>query len=135
MNLQYWHSPKRQKGVVAVEAALALPIVIMVMLLIFEGSRLIFTYNTVSHAASEGVRYAAARGNESEMDININEYIKQRIQYLSDMEATIDWPSVGDDDKAAGQTVTVTVTYVFESTFQFVPGMTLSSQSRAIIPL
>jgi Flp pilus assembly protein TadG len=64
-------SPSEGKGMMVrrsaraqamVEFALALPIFLLVVYGIMEGSRLIFTYATVATASREAVRYASAAG-------------------------------------------------------------------------
>ena len=127
MKRNHWHILKRQKGVVSVEASLVLPVVIIVILLIFEGGRLIFAYNTVAHAASEGARYAAVREDTSGLD----RYLEDRIQ-LSGIEVTIGRSTVGKDDSAM-QMVTVTVEYKFKSALTLLASIDLSSQSSRII--
>lgn len=48
----------RPRGQALVEFALVLPILILVLVMIFDGGRLVFAYNTVNNAAREGGREA-----------------------------------------------------------------------------
>lgn len=50
---------KKQKGAVLVEMAFALPIFMLVVWCVIEGTRLYYTSNSLSTAVREGARYAA----------------------------------------------------------------------------
>jgi Flp pilus assembly protein TadG len=56
--LQGSRSSRRRNGQSLVEFALALPIIILLFMAIFDFGRAIFAYNTVSNAARDGARVA-----------------------------------------------------------------------------
>lgn len=58
---------RRERGQALVEFALALPILILVLVGIFDGGRLVFAYHTVNNAAREAGREATV--NQTEADI------------------------------------------------------------------
>jgi hypothetical protein len=59
----YTLKPKMQKGQGMVEFALVTPLLLLLMLGIFEFGRLIFVYSAVSSASREAARYGASVGN------------------------------------------------------------------------
>ncbi|HLC33756.1 MAG TPA: TadE family protein, partial [Anaerolineales bacterium] len=57
------HTPPRpRRGQAAVEFALILPVLIMIVSSVFEFGRLFIVYSSLSNAAQEATRYALASG-------------------------------------------------------------------------
>ncbi|MCX6026286.1 MAG: pilus assembly protein [Chloroflexi bacterium] len=58
-----WHTPLRpRRGQAAVEFALILPVLILIVSSVFEFGRLFIVYSSLSNAAQEATRYAVASG-------------------------------------------------------------------------
>ena len=119
---------------------------ILLLLVILDGSRMIYAYNEISHAAREGVRYAVVRGSEAGQDnrrINdspatanqIENHVLQRSQPLDSITVTTTWSldSQQQITKDPGQVVTVEVSHDFISVTPFLPSVTLSSISSTVI--
>ena len=135
-----------QHGVAAVESAIVAPLFILLLLVILDGSRMIYAYSAISHAAREGVRYAVVRGSEAGQDyrrINdapatasqIESHVLQRSQPLDSITVTTTWSldSQQQITKDPGQVVTVEVSHDFVSVTPFLPSVTLSSISSTVI--
>ena len=138
-----------QKGLAIVEAAIVLPLFLLLVLAIIDGGRMIYTYGVMSHAAREGVRYAVVRGVEAGQDARrtgdapatdtqVETYVQNRAGPLSPIRAFTTWPlgSGGQPDKKAGQVVEVRVEYDFNPVTPFflpLSPMVLTSTSRTVI--
>ena len=135
-----------QHGIAAVESAIVAPLFMLLLLVILDGSRMIYAYGAIAHAAREGVRYAVVRGSEAGQDnrrINdspategqIENHILQRSQPLDSITVTTTWSlnSQQQITKDPGQVVTVEVSHDFVSVTPFLPSVTLSSISSTII--
>lgn len=62
-SLAVWPTPlRRRRGQAAVEFALILPVLIMIVSSVFELGRLFIVYSSLSNAAQEATRYALASG-------------------------------------------------------------------------
>lgn len=64
---------KMESGQELVEFALILPLLVLILLGIFEFGIAGFTYNTVANAAREVARYGVIHPNQSEIDLYIDE--------------------------------------------------------------
>ena len=112
---------KNEKGGVAVEFAVALPILVVMMLMVIDLGRAIFAYSTLNSAAADAVRYASVHGVESvhpRTNEQIIAFARQRAVGFNDNNLTValNWVPSG----YAGAQVEVILTYDF--TF-FVTGM------------
>jgi hypothetical protein len=59
---------RQPRGQTLVEFALALPILVLLLVGLFDLGRAVFAFNTVSNAAREGARIAIIDQNESDID-------------------------------------------------------------------
>lgn len=59
---------RSQRGQSLVETALVLPVLLIIVLGIFDFGRAIFAYNAVSNSAREGVRLAIVKQNATEVE-------------------------------------------------------------------
>jgi Flp pilus assembly protein TadG len=126
-----------EAGQSTVEFALILLLFLMVILGIFEGSRLIFDYNIVSEAAREGVRYATVRGSACALPdgssctasaTQISGYVQSKAVGRP-VTVNVTWPAPPDP----GSTVVVQVTSSFTPVVWFIPAVDLSSEARMVI--
>jgi Flp pilus assembly protein TadG len=93
MALTHRHTEKRS-GAVVVEAAVALPIFLLLVFGIFEYGRLLLVRNLVDHAVREGARYAVVRADDDETQTqDILDFVMERlsaVQYqLSELDVQI----------------------------------------------
>lgn len=99
------------RGQSLVEFALLLPVLLLIMLGIFEGGRLIYCYQTLGHAAREGVHQAElanASRAQIEAAINANSGLLGNVG----SNALI---SPSSTPRTPGQPVTVSVSYTFRT--------------------
>jgi len=135
-----------QHGVAAIESAIVAPLFFLLLLAILDGSRMIYAYSAVAHAAREGVRYAVVRGSEAGQDdrrigdspttdTQIENYILQQSSPLENITVTTTWSldSNLQVTKDAGQIVEIEVTHDFISVTPFFPSVSLTSTSRSVI--
>ena len=135
-----------QHGVAAIESAIVAPLFFLLLLVILDGSRLIYAYGAISHAAREGVRYAVVRGTEAGQDnrrigdspttdSQIETHVLLRSQPLENITVTTTWSLDSDLQitKDAGQIVEIEVTHDFISVTPFFPSVFLTSTSRSVI--
>lgn len=117
--MKFYQKITSMKGQAIVEFALVAPILILLIMGIFEFGRLWMTMNVLSGAAREGVRVAAITAPDVDL-------VKNTVQnYLSSSNITPGSISVTGPDAASEVTVTVQITYnsVF---FGFIPGLSSS---------
>ncbi len=108
-----------RKGQAIIEFALVAPILILLLMGIFEFGRLWMTMNILTGAAREGVRVAAITAPDVDL-------VKNTVQnYLTSSNITPGSISVTGPNSASEVTVTVQITYnsVF---FGFIPGLSNS---------
>lgn len=135
-----------QHGVATIEAAIVAPLFFLLLLTILDGSRMIYSYGAVAHAAREGVRYAVVRGSEAGVDnrrigdsptteMQIENYVAQRSLTLKDISVTTTWSldSFNQATKDPGKMVTVEVSHDFTTVTPFFPSITLTSASSSVI--
>jgi len=97
-----------QRGIAAVEVALALPFLVAMIMTLVETSNMLHTYQTVEDASREGARAYVRDGNASDIPTVIN-------SILNKLPATSLTTTVSTN--AAAQTVTVEVQYGYSSFF------------------
>jgi Flp pilus assembly protein TadG len=132
---------RRETGQGTVEFALIFLLFLMLVLGIFEGSRLIFDYSLVSEAASEGVRYASVRGSTCEVPdgssctasaTEITSYVQSKTVGLP-VTVSVSWPGPPSGSNDPGNSVSVQVTYPFTPVVWFIPAVDLSSTAQMAI--
>jgi len=137
---------KRRKtphGQTLVEFALAFPIVLLIILGIFEFGRLFITYTSVFAAAREGARYGSAVENLATCGAGI-EAQAQRVGFIAgNLNVTYTYDSgpgtstfacaSGGTNLGLGDRVLVTASIPFESITGIIPDLTLSSQAKRTI--
>lgn len=109
--LRLWRD---EKGGVAVEFAVAIPILVLMMLMVIDLGRAMFAYSTLNSASADAVRYASVHGAESlypRTNQQIIDYAKQRAVGFNDanLTVTLSWVPSG----YAGAQVEVLMTYNF----------------------
>lgn len=111
---------KGQEGASAVEFALIVPVLLLLIFGIIEFGLMYHDYLAITHAAREGARKAAVNKFESEFDVQESSGLDTAIASKS--------PVAG---QPAGSPVSVTVTY----TFHFVSGYLQSWGIPGTIPM
>ena len=97
-----------------------------------EFGRAMWTYDTIAHAAREGVRYAIVRGAESgraATATDVESYVQSRAMGMTALAVTTTW----EPDNEPGSVVQVRVESLFEPVLPLFPPMTLTSTSRMVI--
>ena len=127
-----------QRGLAAVELAIALPLLVMVMLAVGELGRAFYSYNTLQKATHDGLRYLAdeARLNTGAIiDVDspasgapttIVNTAKNLIAYGGPAAGTALLPGLAPDDVAFtnapdAEHVTATVTYAYTPLYFVIP--------------
>lgn len=95
---------RRDRGAAAVEFALVLPILLMLVIGIVEFGRAYYVQTTLSGAAREGVRVMALKDDASAATSTVQ-------SYAVDLGVTSGQVAVSPGSCTAGSNVTVTVTY------------------------
>ncbi|MBS4021937.1 MAG: pilus assembly protein [Dethiobacter sp.] len=98
---------KSQQGQAIVEMALVLPIIILLLMGIFEMGRVGNAYLTVTHAARHGARYGAVGGSNTE----ITDKVMQAAPTLDQSKVAV---TIEPLIRSAGGDITVTVAYPIE---------------------
>lgn len=128
--------PDRQRGAVAVEFGLILPVLLLLVFGAIESGWALFTYNTLSHAAQEATRYAIVRGGSSTSPASegdIKKYLQERAPKL---DIPVDQITVNFvPDNSPGNEVQISITYPY---VPLIPGLPfdlfdLTTQSRMVI--
>ncbi len=125
---------RNDSAAAAVEAALVLPLLLLMTLGVIEMGRLLFTYHTISQGAMEGVRYAIVRGATSDAPAardGIVEFVKGRIAGINpgEVAVAVTW----NPDNWPGSSVTVQVDYDFDFLALNLAPVTLSRASTKVI--
>lgn len=97
----------KEEGASAVEFALVLPILMVLVLGIIQFGFIFFHYISITHAAREGARWAALEQEDHE----VREKVKKSAPGLALTDADIDIKPAGDRSGLIGEPVTVTVQY------------------------
>jgi Flp pilus assembly protein TadG len=124
-----------EKGATLLEFAFVSILFMMLTAGMMELARGVWIYNSVSHAAREGCRYAIVNGSDRALagggkltQKQVSDYVQTRIPF--DVEVTTTWTDVA---KTPGTVVTVTVDFDFEPVIAFFPGIPLTSTSQMVI--
>lgn len=108
------------RGQALVEFALVLPVVIVLLVGLFDVSRAVFTSSTLATAAREGSRYAITHGAQSTLpsgpgapsytapdrDTAVEAVVRQHAVGVAEMTVSAEWP---DGTNERGKRVVVTV--------------------------
>lgn len=112
-----------EKGASAVEFAIILPVLVLILFGIFEFGRAYRDYLAITHAAREGARLAAV-GNYSEAEV------RERAYPVSPSTVSIAYLSSGGTPRH-GDPVEVTVGYDAPLNIPFIPITTIHLISKA----
>jgi Flp pilus assembly protein TadG len=128
-----------RRGTTVVEAAVVVPVTIMILLAIIVGGFGVFRYQEVAELAREGARYAAVRGTRyaqytgrppATRDDVYQSAILPKVVILDPRQLTVDVSWVPDQRPGSFVTVTVRYQWISEAVFG---SITLSSS--ATIPM
>jgi Flp pilus assembly protein TadG len=127
-----------RRGAQMVEFALSFLLFLVLVVGIFEGGRLVWTYETLAHAARQGARVAIVHGERNPLadDTQITDAVRAQAVGLPSANVVVNtvW---SDAEKKGGSIVTVSASYpisfiasplVFGSN-----GMSLTARSRATV--
>ena len=104
----------RARGITALELAVILPVVLMLLLGTADLGIAVYFYNSLSEAARAGTRYAAVHGSNSQQavgpsanDATVEDRVRRNVPGISsaDLTVTSSWP---DGNNAPGSRVIVT---------------------------
>lgn len=123
---------RSEKGASAVEFALILPILIILIFGIFEFAIAFNNYITITHAAREGARRAAV----DLFNPDLKDYIKEMAipLALTDDDILIDWDN-NPDPPLIGDPVSVEITYNFGISIPLVGSWEIPLKNKAIMRL
>ena len=121
---------KSEKGASAVEFAIILPILVILIFGIFEFAIAFNNYITITHAAREGARRAAV----DLLNPDLKEYIKEMAfpLVLNDWDIVIE---VESDPPSIGDPVSVEITYNFGISIPLVGSWEVPLKNKAIMRL
>ena len=122
----------REKGSVLMELALVLPLLILIVMLVLEGSKLVRTHQVLNNAAREGARLSVQPENQgvtADITTEVINYASQNGVPLAAGDVTINQSALiampsGVSISASQVTVTHSYTMSYLSVFTFfgVPG-------------
>lgn len=107
---------RRQRGAVLMEFALTLPLLVLIMMVVLEGSRLIRTHQVLNNAAREGARLSVQTENASTTDVTneVIAYASQNGISVPGGNVTVNQTfSIPTASGVAIQASKVTVTYTY----------------------
>jgi len=102
----------RRKGATMIEFSLVFLLLLFMMAGVFEVGRVIWTYNSLTHAAKQASRYAMVHGSKNPLGQNattVETYAKE--QAIGIPAAQISVSVVTDPDNTPGSEVSVTLTH------------------------
>lgn len=122
------------RGMLTVEFALCIPIVLMTVFGTIELGRLGFTKAALQHAAEEATRYAIVREGQVTPE-EIEAYAASKLTGVFDRETAVIAAEAPVDPVTGTSLLTVTVNYQYQFILPFLPhdGMPLSGNSRGFI--
>ncbi|MDA0204900.1 MAG: TadE/TadG family type IV pilus assembly protein [Acidobacteria bacterium] len=127
-----------ERGAEMAEFALSFLLFLILVVGIFEGGRLVWTYETLAHAARQGARFAIVHGERNPLgdDTAITAAVQAQAVGLPSGDLTVNtvW---SDADKKGGSVVTVSATYPISfiaSPLVFgANGLSLTARSQATV--
>lgn len=123
---------RNSRGAAAVEFAIVLPVLLLLVMGIIEFGLLMKDYLAVSHASREGARYAAVLPYDSSFMSNVRARVKDASGgiTLEDSDITVCYykqpsgtPSTDFSNVASGDEVEVTTTYAHSFVTGYIPSM------------
>lgn len=109
---------KKEDGQSMVETALVLPVLIILLVGMFDFGRIFYTYTHLHLAAQEAVRVGGLGGNDSEITSFTKSYVN-----INDPENLDVGVSPDDSIRESGDYITVTLDYPMESFTPFVSSL------------
>ncbi len=110
---------RRERGQAALEFVLVLPLVLIMLFLVAEGTMMLQTWLTLEHASREGARFAAVGNTQTDV---INRTVDRSGGLLTSSNVT-----VTNAKGTPGTTVTVRVSYTYNYKFPLVGLLSLIS--------
>lgn len=114
-----------------VELALTLPVLILILLIIFEGGRIFAGYLELEHAAREGARYASIGKSDSE----ITDIIKNNL-VIVDSTSPKFVITVSPPERSVGDPITVGLEYeldIYTPLISDIIGTTFPIRSQVVM--
>ena len=121
-----------ERGIIAAEFALSLPIVIMLMLGLIEIGRVVYTQTALSFAAQEGTRYAIVRDGEVTTQ-EIEAYASSRLFGVVDHQLAVFAATAPVDPDTNTSLITIEVSMEYRPWFPYIPGFTMSADSSGFL--
>jgi len=123
-----------QRGAAIIEAAVALPIMIVLSLGAIETARAVSAKASINHAAKETARFASVRGDASKDEATEATLESMALELAqlppASLTASVSW----NPDNRPGSTVLVQMQHTFTPVVPFMPSsFTLSSTASMII--
>ncbi|KGX83389.1 TadE/TadG family type IV pilus assembly protein [Pontibacillus marinus] len=109
---------RKEDGQSMVETALVLPVLIILLVGMFDFGRIFYTYTHLHLAAQEAVRVGGLGGNDSEITAFTKSYVN-----INDPENLVVGVSPDDSTRVSGDYVTVTLDYPMESFTPFISSL------------
>ena len=108
-----------ERGQTVIEFALALPILLLLLVGIFDVARMVWYTNTLAHAAREGTRYAITHGAGSgspsgpppQDDAAVVDVATRSATGVPDLTVVVTWPD-GDNERGSRVAVEATSSYL-----------------------
>jgi len=123
-----------------VEFAIGLLVVLLLVFGVVDMGRAVFTYNSISNCAREGIRFAVVHGAESpapvgpaENDPVLENLLRAKYTVGLDPQRLSINSCWANNKNNPGSTVTVTVRYKFQSAVLFALPLSLQSRSSGTI--
>lgn len=128
----------RRKGATMVEFSLVFLLLLMMVAGVFEVGRIVWTYNTLNHAAKQASRYAMVHGSRnpiSGQQASVSDYAKAQAVGFDPQSLTV--TVVPTPNNNPGSVVTVTVSHTMNTVVAPLVGLgksiTLSAKSEKTI--
>jgi Flp pilus assembly protein TadG len=135
---QFCHCPRRGQSLV--EFAIGLLVLLLLVFGVMDLGRAVFAYNSISHCAREGTRYAVVHGAESptpigpaDNDQTLESLLRAKYAVGLDASRLTFGSHWAGSNNIPGSTVTVTVRYNFQSAILFALPLSLQSRSSGTI--
>ncbi len=123
-----------QRGMSVVELAIVVLLFLLLILGLMDVGRGVWAYNTLSHAAREGARYAIVHGSKSNNPATPEtiENIVRRRASNRHLNVVTTWPD-GNQDQGSDVNVTVQTNYQPLLSIIAIPSIQLSATSKMVI--
>ncbi|MGE5629005.1 MAG: TadE/TadG family type IV pilus assembly protein [Solirubrobacterales bacterium] len=120
---------RNEKGQAAVEFALVLPFLILLICGVIDFGRILYTANTLTGACERAARYASI--NPTKTDTDVRDYIYSILPAGFDTTNINDVNADPDPTRTSNTTVTVTFTYEMDYVTPFIKNL-LSSDFKTL---